>query len=156
MRQRFQLEQTEWAELLKLSREAQTIPVLATDLTNAIKGQDSSNSAYGSVMSFWRKMGYKYGFNPDTAQPFDDRLRIITAEADNSEVETVSPSPSGYVQMLPDGTYDVLSPAGESLLGPFGGPFHTAQAAESVQRMLKAFDAINGTISEINRELRAQ
>lgn len=81
MRQQFQLEKSEWDELLKLSREAQTMPVLATDLTSAIKGQDSSNSAYGSVMSFWQRIGDKYGFNSETVQAFDERLRIVTAEA---------------------------------------------------------------------------
>lgn len=68
-------------------------------------------------------------------------------------MDTINRHPSGCVEMTESGLYDVVNTEGHSLLGPFGGPFHNAEAAQAVQRMLTAFDAVSATINQINETL---
>lgn len=63
---------------------------------------------------------------------------------------------NAIVTTLPDGRFDVQNATGDSLLEALGGPFRVKEAAESAQRMLSAFDAVDSQIKAINGTLREQ
>lgn len=56
---------------------------------------------------------------------------------------------------LPDGTFDVQNDSGQSVLGPFGGPFRQRESAEATARLLNAFEAVDSRIDAINESLRS-
>lgn len=60
---------------------------------------------------------------------------------------------SGCVEITTDGLYDVVDQSGNSLLDPFGGPFHTAEAAAATQRLLNAFDGVNKCLRDWRNEM---
>lgn len=54
---------------------------------------------------------------------------------------------------LANGKFDVQDEQGASQLEPFGGPYHTQEAAEATERMLTSFDAVDGQIRQVNTTL---
>jgi hypothetical protein len=75
----FTIDEADWNELMRLSREAQDAPVMALSSADALSGRDFAGAARERVYSYWRELGCKYGFDASEIRPVDEKRRIIAA-----------------------------------------------------------------------------
>lgn len=89
MPQEYVLEPEEWAELIRLSSITHETPVMALSVADGLAGRDFHSMAREAVMRYWRVLGAKYRFAPETAGPNDDVRRAIFAEPSATRETTV-------------------------------------------------------------------
>ena len=80
MRQNYTISEEDWAEVLRLSREAHQTPVIALSVADGIAGRDFASLARQRVFDHWNAIGRRLGFDGATVKPVDEARRIVSAE----------------------------------------------------------------------------
>jgi len=65
------LEKEDLQELVNLTNEAKTTPVLAMSVRQGLEGKDWASQAWERVRDKWDELGKKYGFTPTAVQGID-------------------------------------------------------------------------------------